>query len=423
VLRTEEPPAPTVTVVDLAKGSTVKLRHSAIPAIRALAAIPAIPPIPAIPAIAAIALAAALSLVVTACGSSSSQHLAAAPRPVTPFLSQLHSFSQVASTVPANGDVNPYGVAVVPASAGRLVAGDTLVSNFNDKANVQGTGTTIVEVSPSGSARLFAQLSTLPAGLTCPGGVGLTTALGILPGGWVVVGSLPTTAGGAPPGVDPAGCLIVLNDRGSPVKTITNSDIVGPWDLTVRSSATSAEVFVSNALGGNTSVHDGVPVAGKCTVVRLDLALGAMSPPVLTSSAVIGTDYPWIANKAALILAPTGLALGRNGTLYVDDTQTNSISAIPGALTRTSAVAAQASTIFAGGALDAPLGMAVAPNGDLVVVNGNDGNAVEVSPAGRQVATKTLLENGAGDLFGLATTGDGLLLVNDGTNALDLYHA
>ncbi len=388
----------------------MKLRHPAIPAVSA------------IPAIAVIALTAALSLVLTACGSSSSEHLSAARRPVSPFLSQLHSFSQVASTVPANGDVNPYGLAVVPASAGRLVAGDTLVSNFNDKANVQGTGTTIVEVSPSGSTRLFAQLSKIPAGLACPGGVGLTTALGVLPGGWVVVGSLPTTAGGALPGLDAAGCLIVLNDQGSPVKTITNSHIVGPWDLAVKSSATSAEVFVSNALGGNTSVHDGDPVAGKCTVVRLDLALSATSPPVLTSSTVIGTGYPWIANKAALILAPTGLALGRNGTLYVADTQTSAISAIPTALTRTTAVAAPSSTIAAGGALNAPLGMTLAPNGDLVVVNGNDGNAVEFSPAGKLVATKTLLKNGAGDLFGLATTSSGLLLVNDGTNALDLYH-
>lgn len=90
-------------------------------------------------------------------------------------------------------------------------------------------------------------------------------------------------------------------------------------------------------------------------------------------------------------------------------------------LTRTTPLAASASTIATGGALNAPLGMTLAPNGDLVVVNGNDGIAVEVSPAGKQVATKTLLKNGAGDLFGLTTTSAGLLLVNDGTNALDLY--
>ena len=181
-----------------------------------------VPAIPAIPAIPAAALVASLGLVLAACGSSSlNPHVAAAHDAAPPFLSQLHSVSQIASTVPANGDVNPYGVAVVPTSAGRLVAGDTLVSNFNDKANVQGTGTTIVQVSPSGSTRLFARISKLPAGMTCPGGIGLTTALGILPGGWVLVGSLPTTAGGDLPGLNPAGCLIVLNNQGTPVTRIT----------------------------------------------------------------------------------------------------------------------------------------------------------------------------------------------------------
>ena len=68
-----------------------------------------------------------------------------------PFLKTLGKPRQVSSTVPLNGDVNPYGVAIVPDTIGTLVKGDTLVSNFNDKANVQGTGTTIMEVSPSGA--------------------------------------------------------------------------------------------------------------------------------------------------------------------------------------------------------------------------------------------------------------------------------
>jgi hypothetical protein len=369
-----------------------------------------------------------LGLTATACSSTSASSPAGStttpatppsPQPTASFLGQLHGLTQVASTVPANGDVNPYGVALVPASAGRLTAGDILVSNFNDKANVQGTGTTLVQVSPAGKASVFANIAGLPAGQTCPGGIGLTTALGILPGGWVVVGSLPTSHGGVLPGLDPAGCLIVLNDQGTVAETITNPDIVGPWDLTVKSSATSAEVFVSNALGGNTTTHDGVPVTGNCTVVRLDLALSAGSPPVLSSSTVIGTNFPWRANKAALILAPTGLALSGNGTLYVDDTLTNSVSAIPQALARTSAITAVGGNLSAGGALDAPLGMTIAPNGDLVVVNGNNGNAVEITPGGNQVATRTLIKNGAGDLFGIITTQEGLLIANDGTNALD----
>jgi len=376
---------------------------------------------------------AGLGLAATACSSTSTSSTPTTPsatptsaaQPATSFLGQINGESQIASTVPANGDVNPYGVAAVPASAGRLTQGDILVSNFNDKANVQGTGTTLVEVSPDGHATLFANISALPAGQACPGGIGLTTALAILPGGWVVVGSLPTTRGGALPGLNPAGCLIVLNDQGTVAETITNSDVVGPWDLTVKSDASSAELFVSNALGGNITTRDGVPVTGNCTVVRLDLALSASAPPALTSTTVIGTKFPWAANKAALVLAPTGLAVAPNGTLYVDDTLTNSVSAIPQALTRTSPVTAAATTVSTGGALNAPLGMTLAPNGDLVVVNGNNGNAVEITPAGRQLTTKTLIKNGAGDLFGIITTqgGDDLLVANDGTNALDVFRA
>ena len=63
-----------------------------------------------------------------------------------PFLSHFHTTTEIASAVPANGDQNPYGVATVPFSIGNLVGGDTLVSNFNASNNLQGTGTTIVEV-------------------------------------------------------------------------------------------------------------------------------------------------------------------------------------------------------------------------------------------------------------------------------------
>ncbi len=341
------------------------------------------------------------------------------------FLGQLRTTSKLASTVPANGDLNPYGVAVVSQSMGKLVAGDTLVSNFNANSNVQGTGTTIVQVPPGGPPTLFANLAKLPPTLSCPGGIGLTTGLGVLPGGWVVVGSLPTAKGGALPGSNPVGCLVVLDSGGNPVETITNQNIVGPWDMVVQSSGTKASLFVSNALGGNTSTDGGVPVAGNCTVVRVDLSLGATAPPAVTGSTVIGQNFPWRANKTALVLAPTGLALAPNGTLYVDDTQTNAVSAIPNALNRTSALNANSTTIASGGALDAPLGMVLAPNGDLVVVNGNNGNAVELRPSGKEVAVKTLVRNGGGDLFGIATTaaGNGLLFVNDGTNTLNLLHS
>jgi hypothetical protein len=74
------------------------------------------------------------------------------------FLSTLHHVTTLTSAVPANGDVNPYGVAVVPVTNGSLVANSVLVSNFNNSANLQGTGTTIVQISPAGSLSLFAQI-------------------------------------------------------------------------------------------------------------------------------------------------------------------------------------------------------------------------------------------------------------------------
>ncbi len=60
------------------------------------------------------------------------------------FISSLHRIKTLTSTVPANGDVNPYGVAVVPTTTGALVANNVPISNFNNSANLQGTGTTIV---------------------------------------------------------------------------------------------------------------------------------------------------------------------------------------------------------------------------------------------------------------------------------------
>jgi hypothetical protein len=338
------------------------------------------------------------------------------------FIGGLAAASKVGSTVPANGDVNPYGLVVVPTSIGKLVAGNALISNYNSKANVQGTGTTIVEVAPNGTQQLFAQIGILPAGSSCPGGLGLSTALNILPGGWVVVGSLPTQDGNLPK-TGSTGCLLVLNSNGEVAETFANPNIVGPWDMTAVSTPTSASLFVSNAQGGDTKeTKKKVPVAGNGTIVRLNLTLSPTAAPVLTKTTIVGSGFPWKANKTALVLAPTGVALGSNGTLYVDNAETNTVSAIPQALTRSTPVVARSSVISKGGSLNAPLGMTLALNGDLLVVNGSNGVITEITPTGKQVAKHTLIKKGAGDLFGLALTPNyqGLYFVNDGDNTLQL---
>src|SRR5579862_7571455 len=97
------------------------------------------------------------------------------------FVGGFNTTTVVASTVPANGDVNPYGVAVVKDSLGNLRRGNVLVSNFNNSQNLpageQGRGTTIVQVSPNGYVSLFAQIDAANLPGACPGGIGLTTAL------------------------------------------------------------------------------------------------------------------------------------------------------------------------------------------------------------------------------------------------------
>jgi hypothetical protein len=97
----------------------------------------------------------------------------------------------------------------------------------------QGTGTTIVQVSTAGKVSLFATIDPKSLPGSCPGGVGLTTALDILPGGYVVVGSLPTTNGET--ATAKYGCLIVLDSEGKAVETIASKNIQGPWDSTAKS--------------------------------------------------------------------------------------------------------------------------------------------------------------------------------------------
>ncbi len=360
---------------------------------------------------------------VTASGTRGTAPMSTSQPPaqaVNAFIRTLGKPVPIGSTVPANGDVNPYGIAVVPASSGKLVKGDTLVSNFNDKANVQGTGTTLVELSPSGTPTQFAELSSLPAGDRCPGGIGLSTGLEILPGGWVVVASVPAAGpSGAPADDNPVGCIIVLDSSVNVAETWSNPDINGPWDLTASVQGSQAEIFVSNVLS-RPAGDKTLPKTGTCTVARLDVALGS-GVPRLTATTLVGTAFPWEVNQPTFVLGPTGLAIGSNGVLYVAQTFGNHITAIPDALTRTSPVADGSSTLTSGGALSAPLGMVLAPNGDLVVTNGNSGNIVEVTPQGRQIATLTLVKNGAGDLFGIALsgTGNGIVFVNDGTNEVE----
>ena len=339
------------------------------------------------------------------------------------FIGQFHKIKTIASTVPRNGDVNPYGVAVVPSNIGSLVKGDVLVSNFNNSGNLQGTGTTIVQVSPGGRRTVFAQInaSSLPG--PCPGGVGLTTALGILPGGWVVVGSLPTSDGTA--ATAQAGCLLVINNQGRVAETIAGHGINGPWDMATVSAGPLAALFVSNVLNGTVAANGATVNQG--TVERLVLLLRGNKPPLLIAHTIIGSGFGERTDPAALVVGPTGLGLNSKGTLFVADSVGNRITAIPGALVRFSS-AGTGNVVTSNGDLNTPLGLAIAPNGNVLTVNAGDGFLVETTPSGNQIAKAQLDSSGsppgAGALFGLAVTpnANGIYYVDDAVNTLNLFH-
>jgi hypothetical protein len=379
----------------------------------------------------------ALAVAVAGCdssnstSSSSSTSAAASAAAATssasssPFLANLTSISKIATTVPVNGDVNPYGLVTVPTSVGDLQAGQMLISNFNAKESAketgQGTGTTIVQVSKAGKVSLFATIDakTLPG--PCPGGVGLTTALDVLPGGYVVVGSLPTTNGTT--ATAKYGCLIVLDSEGKAVETIASKNIQGPWDSTAKSEGSKTSLFVSNALNGGAA--KGVHTIDNSTVLRIELESGEGQTPKVLSETVVANGIPWVNSAEALVLGPTGLAVASNGTLYVASTDGNKIFAISEALTRTTPAAKGGTVLTEGGHLKEPLGMVLAPNGNIITSNGGDGNMVETTPAGQQVAVQSAdKKTGAGSLFGLliAPEGNGIYFVDDGENTLNLLH-
>ena len=319
----------------------------------------------------------------------------AAP-PVVPFLPS----PQDVSTVPSNGDQNPYGVAFVPHdfpnnTGGPLQPGDILVSNFNNSTmngNLQGTGTTIVRIAADGSQSLF---FTVPGATLGGPGTGLTTALAVLRKGFVIVGSMPSSNGA----VDPTnpGSLLVIDAKGSLLTMITDPTINGPWDMTVDDRGDNPTAFVSNALDG--------------TVVRLVLHTTSNGVTV-TKKTVIASGYGHQADSVTFVDAPTGLVYDQNhDVLYVASTVDNAVYAVQNA-EKTTGSNGTGSIVYTDAThLHGALGMAMAPNGHFLVTNNDSAlinsdpnqpsEIVEFTVAG-QFITQLSVDPAQGGSFGLA---------------------
>jgi hypothetical protein len=319
------------------------------------------------------------------------------------------------STIPASGDVNPYGVAFVPEgfpAGGAISAGDVLVSNFNSNANIQGTGTTIVQLTPGGTLAPPGNAVTFfTSGLP-----GLSTALGVLRQGFVLVGNVPTTDGTF--NTIGQGALQVIDSHGHLLQTWTDPVFLdGPWDLTIDDGGGEAHVFVSNVLNG--------------TVSRLDVAVYSASVK-LVGKTTVATGYTHVPNAAAVVLGPTGLAFDEaTDTLYVASTADNAIYAVANASHRTSAVN-RGDVVFADPQLRGPLALRFAPNGNLLAANGDAVNADVLHPSEIVEFTKHgdfvreyNVDSSQGGAFGIDTVRDSdarfnYAVIDDVTNNLSV---
>jgi hypothetical protein len=300
----------------------------------------------------------------------------------------LPSPVQSVSTVPANGDVNPYGVAFVPPQfpkGGAANTGDILVSNFNAASNLQGTGTTIVDIpAAGGTPSLFFQSST-PAGLT--------TALNILRKGFVLVGNFPSSDGTCQNST--AGSIIVINKSGKQVGSIADSSINGPWDSALFDEGNSAKFFVANGLNG--------------TVVRLDLKVSSSGVSVERETQ-IASGYLHQCDPVTFVDAPTGLVYdAQRDVLYVASSADNAVFAVSNAGS-TEKDHGTGKLIYADNAhLHGPLGMIMAPNGHLVVANNDSINPDPNQPSeiveftvGGKFVKEISVDPAFGGSFGLA---------------------
>ena len=264
---------------------------------------------------------------------------------------------RVVSTVPGNGDVNPYGVAFVPPgfpTGGAITPGDVLVSNFNNSSNLQGTGTTIVDVPPN--APLFQFF-----GGTAP--LGLTTALNILRGGFILVGNFPSTDGTL--GTATAGSILVIDKNGNLVLTYTDNSVQGPWDSALFDEGGKALYFVANGLNG--------------TVVRYNLSVSSTGV-TFNNPTVIASGYQHAADSVTFVDAPTGLVYDAfKDVLYVASTLDNAVYAVRDAGDRKHDGGVGTLIYEDPKHLHGALGMAMAPNGDLLVTN-NDSPTINPDP-------------------------------------------
>jgi len=145
-------------------------------------------------------------------------------------------------------------------------------------------------------------------------------------------------------------------------------------------------------------------------VTRLNLSVTSTQVSVVSKTR-IGSGYAHRPNAAAVVVGPTGLAYDPDhDTLYVASTGDNEIFAIGNAAERSSSAGTGFMVFEDQNHLHGPLGLVLAPNGNLITANatrlnpgGTPNELVEFTPQGRLVAEYEMDAGAPGGTFGIAS--------------------
>ncbi len=303
----------------------------------------------------------------------------------------LHHITTIGSTVdPINGDQNPYGLVIGNATTQKIAKGDLIICNFNDKANIQGNGTSIEVLHPYHGAkpkRLVADPSLKGCG---------AMALGPMNDIWFAA----YTANDNP----------VVSPEGQIFTTLAGGPWHGPFGQAFSGHPGPfgvAAFYESNARDGS--------------IIRIDIH---PSGPFTFDKIVAGLDVN--GGVPGSILAPSGLTYDQSrDTLYIiDGNDVGRVYAIshvsnvrPGGITVNSKTdqcffgpdARDGRVVYSGAPLNAPISADLLFNGDLIIGNTFDNRLIQLSPSfpkGHVVGMANVDPTGpVGALFGIAAQG------------------
>jgi hypothetical protein len=343
-----------------------------------------------------LAIAAAAAVILSACSQTgtmpsmqsngASAASDASPNTGSSILKMLKKQVVIGSTIdPKFHQVNPYGLSVAPSTNGDFTQGDLAVCNFNDKANVQGTGYTIVALHPMPGSKprlVDADRKTLDG----------CDALALA--GDDTIWAAAFSSNDNP----------VISSSGKLVQNIKNSNFDRPFgQIYAQPTSGSPAFYASNA--------------GNGTIVRVNLG------STFTYD-VIAKGFAVNHGKPGSIFGPSGLAYNPSGDkLYIVDGTNNTVvvfsnvSSIPAGgivvgkdgKSFSGPYADDASLLYSGSPLNGPISSALLANGNIVVGNTTNPSGqnimVEISPSGQLMATRNVDKGAPGAIFGMVATG------------------